>query len=81
MLCPTVALHFRPSRRHRSHWHDPEHLAGQAQRDAQLRRNQFSVYVLATTCGHYIGHTWNVRSRLRQHQTGGIPSTQVGKFK
>lgn len=76
MLCPTVPLQFRPSRRHRSHWHDPEHLAGQAQRDAQLGRNQFFVYVLATIRGHYVGHTWNVRSRLRQHQAGEVPSTQ-----
>ena len=68
-----------PPRRYRNrrgrNWHQPERLAGQADRDAQLGRSQFYVYVLETSHGHYVGHTWNVRSRLRQHQRGEVPST------
>ena len=63
-------------RRRRSRfWHDPERLPGQADRDAALGRTHFFVYVLATTRGHYVGHTWHVATRLRAHVSGQVPST------
>lgn len=67
-------------RRRRSgrHWHDPERLERQEERDAQLGRTEFYVYVLDTAYGHYVGHTWNVRSRVRQHVAGQVPSTAGG---
>lgn len=62
-------------RSRRPGWHDPEHLPGQADRDSALGRTRFYVYVLETRAGHYVGHTWNVRSRVRQHVAGAVPST------
>lgn len=70
-----MLLAHRYRRRRGRHWHDPERLDGQAQRDAQLGRSQFFVYVLETDRGHYVGHTWNVRSRMRAHRAGEVPST------
>ncbi len=62
--------------RRRSHfWHDPERLRGQAERDAQLGRSAFYVYVLDTDFGDYVGHTWHVGRRLKQHQDGQVRST------
>ena len=65
-------------RRRPRHWHDPEWIEGQAERDAQLGRNRFFVYVLDTDFGHYVGHTWDVGSRLRAHRSGDVPSTRGG---
>ena len=64
-----------PSRRRSRYWHDPERLQGQAQRDAQLGRSEFYVYVLDTDFGDYVGHTWHVGRRLKQHQAGEVKST------
>ncbi|MYC33899.1 MAG: hypothetical protein F4X64_12095 [Chloroflexi bacterium] len=63
------------SRRRSRYWHDPERLQGQAQRDAQLGRSEFYVYVLDTDFGDYVGHTWHVGRRLKQHQAGQVKST------
>ena len=63
------------SRRRSRHWHDPERLQGQAERDAQLGRSEFYVYVLDTDFGDYVGHTWHVGRRLKQHQDGQVKST------
>lgn len=73
-------MSFRRARRRRGgYWHDPESIEGQAERDAQLGRTAFYVYVLTSDHGHYVGHTWNVRSRVRQHQRGEVPSTVGGR--
>ena len=42
------------------YWHEPERLEGQDERDRELGRRDFYVYVLDTSYGHYVGHTWNV---------------------
>ena len=65
---------YRRRRRSR-HWHDPEVLVGQAERDSALGRDRFYVYVLDTAGGYYVGHTWSVSARLRQHRAGQVPST------
>ncbi len=62
-------------RRRRSKWRDPEHLAGQAERDAKLGRNKFFVYLLDTDYGHYVGHTANVQARLNAHIDNKVQST------
>ena len=36
------------------------------------------MYVLATDYGHYVGHTWSVGSRLREHRAGRVRSTAGG---
>ena len=66
-----------PSRRPK-YWYHPEHLPHQSHRDAELGRKAFYVYVLDTGYGHYVGHTWNVNSRLRQHQRNEVSSTADG---
>ena len=66
-----------PHRRPR-YWHDPERLQGQAERDAQLGRSEFYVYVLDTDFGDYVGHSWHVGNRLKQHQAGQVKSTAGG---
>lgn len=68
----------RGRRRRGRYWRDPERLEGQADRDAQLGRTAFYVYVLGTDYGHYVGHTWNVGNRIRQHQRGEVASTAGG---
>ena len=65
-------------RRRRGHWYDPEHLPGQAERDAELGRREFYVYLLETDYGHYVGHTANVQARLGSHTAGEVPSTAGG---
>ena len=65
-------------RRQRMRWHDPEHLSGQNERDAELGRSAFFVYVLQTDYGHYVGHTGNLRARLAAHRSGKVPSTEGG---
>lgn len=65
-------------RRRRSSWHDPESLRGQDERDAELGRNEFYVYVLDTDYGHYVGHTANVQARLGAHVSGEVHSTAGG---
>jgi len=64
------------SRRRSRYWHDPERLQGQAERDAQLGRTEFYVYVLDTDYGDYVGHSWHVGRRLKQHQAGEVKSTE-----
>ena len=66
-------------RRRQSSWHDPEHLAGQEARDAELGRTEFYVYVLGTRYGHYVGHTANVGARLGAHRAGEVESTAGGE--
>ena len=63
------------SRRRSRHWHDPEQLQGQTERDAQLGRSEFYVYVLDTDFGNYVGHSWHVGRRMRQHRAGQVKST------
>lgn len=63
------------ARRRRSNWHDPQHLEGLEERDAELGRNQFFVYVLDTNYGHYVGHTANVGARLGAHRSDQVEST------
>ena len=65
-------------RRRRSGWHDPEHLGGQAKRDAKLGRSKFYVYLLDTDYGHYVGHTANVRARVKAHTDNKVKSTAGG---
>ena len=65
-------------RRRGRYWREPERLAGQAARDRELGRRAFYVYVLETDYGHYVGHTWNVGNRLREHQRGEVASTEGG---
>lgn len=67
------------ARRRRSNWHDPEHLAGLEERDAELGRTEFYVYVLDTDYGHYVGHTANVRARLGAHIGNRVESTSGGE--
>ncbi len=68
-------------RRRRSKWRDPEHLAGQSERDAKLGRNKFYVYLLDTDYGHYVGHSANVRARLNAHVANKVESTAGGNPK
>ncbi len=62
-------------RRQRGSWHDPERLDGQDERDAELGRSEFYVYVLETDYGHYVGHTANVQARLGAHVADAVYST------
>ena len=67
----------RPSqrRRHSYTWVEPEVIPGQDERDAELGRTAFYTYVLSTDDGYYVGHTWHVGTRLRQHETGMTAAT------
>lgn len=65
-------------RRRGRYWREPERLAGQEARDRELGRSAFYVCVLDTDYGHYVGHTWNVGSRLRQHRRDEVESTAGG---
>ena len=65
-------------RRERSNWHDQEVLPDLEQQDTELGRNEFYVYILDTTYGHYVGHTSNINARLRDHLNDGTPSTASG---
>ena len=62
-------------RRRGRYWREPERLPGQEERDRELGRDEFYVYVLDTDYGHYVGHSWNVRARLVEHQMDLVPST------
>ena len=66
-------------RRRRGHWHDPEHLDGLEERDTELGRSEFYVYVLDTDYGHYVGHTVNVGARLGAHTADQVESTAGGE--
>ena len=86
-LCADCGRRIRPRytrcyncemRRRRSKWREPEHLSGQAKRDAKLGRNKFYVYLLDTDYGHYVGHTANVRSRVKAHTDNKVKSTAGG---
>ena len=61
-----------------SNWHEPEYLEGQDERDRELGRDAFWVYVLNTDYGHYVGHTADVSARVKRHQAGMVPSTADG---
>ena len=63
----------------RSNWHDPERLEGLEERDAELGRTEFYVYVLDTDYGHYVGHTANVQARLGAHIGNRVESTSGGE--
>ena len=63
----------------RGHWHDPEDLEGQEERDAELGRTEFYVYVLGTQYGHYVGHTASVGARLGAHRAGEVEPTAGGE--
>ena len=67
------------SRRRSRHWHDPEQLQGQAERDAQLGRSEFYVYVLDTDFGDYVGHSWHVGRRFAA-TPGRTGQIDRGKF-
>ncbi len=60
-------------------YYRPEDLGPpQDRRDDADPGRRFFVYVLDTDYGHYVGHTWHVGRRLRQHQEGETPSTAGG---
>ncbi len=59
--------------------HDLGRIAAQAECDTQLGRTRFYVYVLATDYEHYVGHTWDVGSRVRQYPAGRVGSTRGGR--
>ncbi len=65
-------------RRHR--WHEPENNFDFRQDDVQHKR-VFQVYVLKTDYGHYVGHTGNIRARLRAHLADEVCSTAGGNPK
>lgn len=65
-------------KRRRRRWHVPEHLPGQRARDAKLGRRAFYVYLLETNYGHYVGHTANVKARIRAHSKDTVYSTAGG---
>ena len=75
--CRDCYLNYRSRQRSR-YWHEPEYLEGQEERDRELRRSAFFVYVLQTDYGHYVGHTSDIRRRMRQHQAGEVQSTAGG---
>ncbi len=62
--------------RRRRRYYEPEDLGPeQDRRDAAVPNRRYYVYVLDTEFGHYVGHTFHVRRRLREHQGGEVPST------
>ena len=67
--------------RKRANWHDPENLPELAAQDTERGRLEFYVYVLDTSYGHYIGHTGNIRARMRAHTAGEVASTAGGEPK
>lgn len=65
--------------RRRRRYHEPEDLGPeQDRRDAADPNRRYYVYVLGTDFGHYVGHTFHVGRRLREHQGGEVPSTAGG---
>ena len=78
LVAAALATGGRPAsgrRARRGNWIEPEHLAGQAQRDAALGRNRFYVYVLDTDNGPYVGHSYHVGRRFEEHRRGEVAST------
>ncbi len=62
--------------RRRGSYYPPEDLGPeQDRRDASVPNRRYYVYVLDTDFGHYVGHTFHVRRRLREHEGGEVPST------
>ena len=65
--------------RRRRRYYEPEDLGReQDRRDAAIPNRRYYVYVLDTYYGHYVGHTYHVGRRLREHQDGEVPSTAGG---
>ena len=61
-------------------YYEPEDLGReQHRRDAAHPGQRFVVYLLETDYGHYVGHTSNLRARLRRHQGGEVLSTAGGR--
>ena len=64
-------------------WVEPEDLGPEQDAiDKRLERSRFWVYVLATSYGHYVGHSARPRARYREHVDGRVPSTagaRIGK--
>lgn len=55
----------------------PEDLGRQQDAiDARLGRNEFFVYVLDTSYGHYVGHTARPRARFNEHLNNRVESTR-----
>ena len=60
-------------------WHEPEDLGReQDERDAASSSRKYFVYVLNTDYGHYVGHSGNLKARIRAHQKGEVQSTAGG---
>ncbi|MBC6436551.1 MAG: hypothetical protein GDA52_00110 [Rhodobacteraceae bacterium] len=59
----------------KSYWRSPERLDGQDERDAGYKNRRYFVYVLDTTLGQYVGHTYSVQNRVAQHRRGQTRST------
>ena len=57
-------------------YYKPEFNRELAEEDRRKGRHRFRVYVLRTSCGHYVGHTSHLRNRMNDHRNGGVPSTQ-----
>ena len=67
--------------RKRGNWHDPENLPELVTHDDTRGRSEFYVYVLDTSYGQYVGHTGNLRARMRAHTSGQVISTAGGEPK
>ncbi len=62
-----------------SYWREPEDLGReQDERDAAVASRKYFVYVLDTDYGHYVGHTGNLKARMRAHRKGEVQSTAGG---
>ena len=65
-----------------SYWHEPEDLGReQDERDAAVSNRKYVVYVLDTDYGHYVGHSGNLKARIRAHRKGEVHSTAGGRPK
>jgi len=53
----------------RNKFHEPE------TNEKWSEHGRFHVYVLATTKGHYVGHTGNIKKRLNDHYNNRVFST------
>ena len=63
----------------RVYWREPEILGPeQYKRDAAVPDRKFFVYVLETDYGHYVGHSGNLRARIRAHRDDEVWSTAGG---